>query len=135
MGKTIQKSDNGKKRDATNERVRGAEKSPALKQSDSTLTVKGSLTEVKRKITSMGMTRDRHVITKIGLFKLGSWAQGLDWGVRITQMVKLMSGRKTYRKSTKTFIFLCSTKKKEEKKYSVLTAEEARREQSRQGVS
>ncbi len=82
MGKTIQKSDNGKKRDATNERVRGAEKSPALKRSDSTLRVRGSLTEVKRK-SSMAMATNRNAITKsIGLLELESWAQGLAWSLR-----------------------------------------------------
>jgi len=72
MRKTSQKSDNGKKREAINERVRGPEKSPDLKRSESTLRVRGSLTEVKRK-RSMAMTRDRsHAITNISPWKLGS---------------------------------------------------------------
>jgi hypothetical protein len=104
MGKTYQKSDDGRKRETSNERVRGGlEKCPALNRTGSTLRVRGSLTEVKRK-ASMAMARNRHAITKnIGLLELESWAQGLAWSLR-----RLMSGGTTYRKSTKTTIFLCS---------------------------
>jgi hypothetical protein len=71
MRKTYQKSDDGRKREASNARVRrGLEKCPALNRTGSTVRVRGSLTEVKRK-TSMAMARNKHAITnsKIGLFK------------------------------------------------------------------
>jgi hypothetical protein len=59
MGKTYQKSDDGRKREASNERVRrGLEKCPARNRTGSTLRVRGSLTEVKRKI-SVTMARNR----------------------------------------------------------------------------
>jgi len=103
MGKIYQKSDDGRKREASNARVRGLLKCPALNRIGSTLRVRGSLTEVKRK-SSMAMATNRNAITKnIGLLELESWAQGLAWSLR-----RLMSGGTTYRKSTKTTIFLCS---------------------------
>ena len=106
MGKTNQKSVDGKKMEASNERVRGAEKSPALNWTASTL--RGSFTEVKRKMSSMEMARDRHAITNISLLKLVSWAQCLDRGIMRTQRVRLTSGGTTYRNSTNNCIFLCS---------------------------
>ena len=48
MGKTSQKSDDGRKREASNERVRGAEKSPGVTRSGSIVGVRGSLREMKR---------------------------------------------------------------------------------------
>ena len=68
MGKTNQKSDGGKKKAASDDRVRGAEKSPALNLGGST--VRGSFREVKRK-TSMTMARNKHNITNISLLELG----------------------------------------------------------------
>ena len=96
MEKANQNSGEGKKTEASSERVRGAEKCPALKWSGSTL--RGSLTEVKRK-RRVAMARDRHAITNISLLKLWSWAQGFP---------RMSSGGTTYLKSTKKRILLCS---------------------------
>jgi hypothetical protein len=103
MGKIYQKSDDGRKREVSNARVRGLLKCPALNRIGSTLKVSGSFTEVKRK-TSVKMETNRNAITKsIGLLELESWAQELA-----RSLMRLMSGGTTYRKSTKTTIFLCS---------------------------
>jgi hypothetical protein len=63
MGKIYQKSDDGRKREVSNARVRGLLKCPALNRIGSTLKVSGSFTEVKRK-TSVKMETNRNAITK-----------------------------------------------------------------------